>query len=138
MLYLVGRSAPITGHHALGDIETHGHAESAYGGHVVDFEGGYASVAACGQARLDPMLSSMRVRNERLQAIGAELDRPRQQPARRRHGKLFRVDIQLHAESAAYIRGNDAHAVLRYAQMTAEDVLHLKRRLMRVIHKQRL
>ncbi len=62
---------------------------------------------------------------------------PAEGHARHHRGDLVAVDVELHAEAAADVRRGDAHEMLGTAQVLAEDVLHLERRLVRVRHMER-
>ena len=57
---------------------------------------------------------------------------PAEDHARHHGGDLVAVDVELHAEAAADVRRDDADQMLGDAQVLAEDMLHLERRLMRV------
>ena len=78
------------------------------------------------------MVARLRVGDKRLQPIDAELDRPAEQHARYDGRDLVGIDVELHTEAAANVGGDHADLVLGDFQVSAEDLLHLERRLVRV------
>ena len=78
---------------------------------------------AHGHARLDEVLAGMDVGDERLEAVGDELDgsAERDGGGRRRH--LVAIGVDLEAERAADVGGDDLHVVIGDAQRLREHAL---------------
>ena len=66
------------------------------------------------------------------QPVDAEFHRAAEDHARHHGRDLVAVDVELHAEAAADVRRDDANEMFGNAQMLAEDLLHLERRLVRM------
>ena len=78
---------------------------------------------AHGHARLDEVLARMDVGDERLEAVGDELDRAAEHDGGRRRRHLVAVGVDLEAERAADVRGDDLHVVVGNAQRLREHAL---------------
>ena len=89
----------------------------------VDVEGQDLAGLAHGHARLDGILARVDVGDERLQPVGDELDGPAELDRRRRRRHLVAVGVDLEAERAADVGGDDLHVVVGDAQRVREHVL---------------
>jgi len=107
-------------------------------GERIDLEGGDGPVAPDADPALDAMVAGVNVGDEALEPIGHELDRTFQQFRQRDGCHLVGIGVDLDAERAAHVLGDDAHLMLLQAKVLGEQVLHHVRRLRRVIGGQPL
>ena len=107
-------------------------------GEVVDLPGGNGAVLLHADPRLDAVIAGVDVGDEALDPVGDELDRPLEQPGERHRRHLVGVGVDLYAERAADVLGDDADLMFFEAKMLGEQVLHHVRRLRRVIRSQPL
>ena len=87
-------------------------------------------------ARADPMIAGMRVGNERFQSIRNVLHRPAQQLGNGRYRNLVAIGMELDTEGPTDIGAYDLHFVFREIEKAREYILHLIRRLMRLVNSQ--
>ena len=125
-------------HHSFGDIEAQWHAIGADRGKIVHLHREDIAGLAQSDAALDSMVACLRVRDERLETVHAELDRPAEQDAGHDSCDFVRVDVDLQPEPAADVWRGHSDLMGRDAKMPTEYLLHLKRRLMGVDDGQRV
>ncbi len=133
----VGCTGDRDGHHAFRDVEPHRHAIGTHRAHVVYFHSGDLAGLLQRDARRDAVIACMSIGEKRFEPVDGKLDGPPEQHAGHHGGDFVGIEVELHSESAADVRRDHSHLVLRYLQMPAEYLLHLERRLVRVDHRQR-
>ncbi len=93
-------------------------------GEVVDLPRRDGAVAGDADFGAHAMVAGMDVGDEALSTVGHELDGSAQE-LRERHGRhLVRIGVDLDAERAAHVLGDDADLVLFQPQVLREQVLH--------------
>ena len=87
--------------------------ERADAGHVVHLDRPHPPVVLEGEAGAHPVVAGVDVAGEGLHAVGGEFHRPLEQQARAHHRHVLVVEMQLHPEGAADIRGDHPDPGLR-------------------------
>ncbi len=107
-------------------------------GQVVDLERGDRAVFLDADLRFDAVIAGVNVGDEALDPVGDEFHRPLEQLRQRDCRHLVGIGVDLDAERAADVLGDDAHLLVLDVEVLGEQVLHHVRGLGGMIDGQAL
>ena len=132
----IGRRRAGDRHHAFGEAETDIGRVGADRQRVVEIHRRDFAVPIDTHFRRAQMIAGLAVGDEGFETVGGVLHRLAEHLGDRGHRDFFAMDVDLEAEPAADIGRDHPHLVFRNAEMPGIDILHLIRRLVRLVHGQ--
>ena len=132
----IGRRGAGDRHQAFSEAETDIGGVGTHRQRIVEIHRRDFAVGIDTHFRGAEMIARLTVDQEGFQPVGGVFHRFAEHFRNRGNRHFLAVDVDLEAETAADIRRNHPHLVFRNIEMTGVDVLHLIRRLVRLMDGQ--